>query len=78
MYASNGLRYAPKGYAGAGVDNAWEQGKLEARKMLLNRADSHASGARFVGWLFAMRRTHLTKDQFASVLIGRNSTTPIS
>jgi hypothetical protein len=30
------------------VDNAWEQEKLEARKMLLNRADSHTSGARFV------------------------------
>ena len=29
----------------AGVDNAWEQEKLEARKMLLNRADSHTSGA---------------------------------
>ena len=37
----------------AGVDNAWEQGKLEARKMLVNRADSHTSGARFVGWLCA-------------------------
>jgi hypothetical protein len=32
----------------AGVDNAWEQKKLEARKMLVNRADSHTSGARFV------------------------------
>ena len=32
----------------AGVDNAWEQGKLEARKMLENAADSHTSGARFV------------------------------
>ena len=32
----------------AGVDNAWEQEKPEARKMLLNRADSHTSGARFV------------------------------
>jgi hypothetical protein len=32
----------------AGVDSAWEQEKLEARKMLLNRADSHTSGARFV------------------------------
>jgi hypothetical protein len=35
----------------AGVDNVWEQEKLEARKMLLNRADSHTSGARFVGTL---------------------------
>jgi len=33
----------------AGVDSAWEQEKLEARKMLLNRADSHTSGARGVG-----------------------------
>jgi hypothetical protein len=34
--------------AGAGVDNAWEQEKLEARKMLENRAESPASSARFV------------------------------
>jgi len=33
----------------AGVDNAWEQGKLEARKILENAAESHTSGARFVG-----------------------------
>jgi hypothetical protein len=32
----------------AGVDNAWEQEELEARKMLENAADSHTSGARFV------------------------------
>jgi len=32
----------------AGVDSAWEQKKLEARKMLVNRAESHTSGARFV------------------------------
>ena len=32
----------------AGVDSVWEQKKLEARKMLLNRADSHTSTARFV------------------------------
>ena len=35
----------------AGVDSAWEQKKPEARKMLVNRADSHTSGARFVGRL---------------------------
>jgi hypothetical protein len=34
--------------AGAGVDNAWEQEKLEARKMLENAAESHTSGARIV------------------------------
>ena len=33
----------------AGVDSAWEQEKPEARKMLENAADSHTSGARFVG-----------------------------
>ena len=32
----------------AGVDNAWEQEKPEARKMLENAAESHTSGARFV------------------------------
>jgi hypothetical protein len=37
----------------AGVDKDWEQKKLEARKMLLNRADSHTSGARFVGRILA-------------------------
>ena len=34
--------------AGVGVDSAWEQEKLEARKMHENAADSHTSGARFV------------------------------
>jgi hypothetical protein len=33
----------------AGVDSAWEQKKLEARKILENAAESHTSGARFVG-----------------------------
>ena len=33
---------------GAGVDSAWEQKKLEARKMLENAAASPASSARFV------------------------------
>jgi len=35
-----------------GVDSVCEQEKLEARKMLVNRAESHTSGARFVGWRF--------------------------
>ena len=34
------------------MDSAWEQRKLEARKMLVNRADSPASSARFVGRVF--------------------------
>jgi len=33
----------------AGVDNTWEQEKLEARKLLENAADSPASSARCVG-----------------------------
>jgi len=40
----------------AGVDSAWEQEKLEARKMLENAADSHTSGARLV------RQPHGTPD----------------
>ena len=40
----------------AGVDSAWEQENAEARKMLENAAESHTSGARFVGTLFALRR----------------------
>jgi hypothetical protein len=40
----NAQRFALTG-AGARVDTAWEQEKLEARKMLVSRADSHQSGA---------------------------------
>jgi len=39
----------------AGLDSVWEQEKLEARKMLaVGAAESHTSGARFVGrsWWF--------------------------
>jgi len=45
--------------AGAGVDSAWEQKNLEARKMLENAAESPASSARFVGLLFAIRQVLL-------------------
>jgi hypothetical protein len=44
---ANGLRLrtCPTGCgAGAGVDSAWEQKKLEARKILENAAESHTSG----------------------------------
>jgi len=41
----------------AGVDSAWEQEKLEAWKMLENAAESHTSGARFVGTLLTLRLT---------------------
>jgi hypothetical protein len=38
---------------GAGVDYAWEQRKLEARKMLENAAESPGSSACFVSPFFA-------------------------
>jgi len=38
----------------AGVENVWEQENAEARKMLENAAESHTSGARFVGLLFVL------------------------
>jgi hypothetical protein len=38
MGLPNSSRYAPTGYAGASVDNAWEQENLEARKMPENAA----------------------------------------
>jgi hypothetical protein len=34
------------------VESAWEQEKLEARKMLVNHTDSHRSDACCVRWLF--------------------------
>ena len=34
----------------AGVDSAWEQEKLEARKTLENRAESPVSNVRSVRW----------------------------
>ena len=46
----NGLRYPRVGGVGKGLRC---RKKPEARKMLLNRADSHTSGARFVGLRFA-------------------------
>ena len=39
--------------AGAGVDSAWEQEKLEARKMSENATESPASSARCVGRFLA-------------------------
>ena len=54
--------------AGAGVDSVWEQKKLEARKMLVNRADSPASSARFVSPLFA-KRLHGIKQSKTILLV---------
>ena len=49
----------------AGVDNAWEQEKPEARKMLENAAESHTSGARFVGQPACLPEPLLKKDAAA-------------
>ena len=45
-----------------GVDSAWEQKKLEARKMIVNRAESQPSAARFVEWRFCFHATFTTCD----------------
>jgi hypothetical protein len=46
------------------VDSAWKQDakRLEARKMLLNRAESPASDTRFVGRRFVVRDSLTMKD----------------
>jgi hypothetical protein len=51
----------------AGVDNAWEQEKPEARKMLVKRADSHTSGARFVRQPARLPEPLLKKDDTANM-----------
>jgi len=51
LYVSARLTVCVTG-AGAGVDFAWEQKKLEARKLLENAPESPASSARFVSPLF--------------------------
>jgi len=45
----------------AGVDSAWEQEKLEARKMPENAAESHTSAARRVGRIFLKRASALAR-----------------
>jgi len=50
----------------AGVDSVWEQEKLEARKMLENAAESHTSGARFVGQPACLPEPLLKKDDTAN------------
>jgi hypothetical protein len=52
--------------AGAGVDSAWEQRNLEARKMFVNRAESPASSARFVGQPLCLPKRLLKKDTTAN------------
>jgi len=48
----------------AGVDKDEKREKLEARKMLLNRADSHLSGARFVGRFWIAQDSLLEKRHY--------------
>jgi hypothetical protein len=52
----------------AGVDSAWEQEKFEARKMLVNRAESHTSGARFVRRFSIVQNLLTEYDDTASVV----------
>jgi len=54
---ANGLRHRPRaervGYLRVtGMDNAWEQGKLEATKTLENRGAYPKSAARSIDWRF--------------------------
>jgi hypothetical protein len=53
--------------AGAGVDSAWGQRNLEARKMLVNRADSPASSARGVGRFWIAQDSLPEKDTTANL-----------
>ena len=50
--------------AGAGVDNVWEQEKLEARKTLVNRTESPASSARGVGQIVARELSFCVVNRF--------------
>ncbi len=52
---ANGLRYLRVGGRGQCLRC---RKKPEARKMLLNRADSHTSGARFVGRFYGITQLH--------------------
>ena len=60
----NGLRYLRVG----GVGEGWEQEKLEARKMPVNRADSHTSGARGVGRFWIAKDSLPKEDRTASMI----------
>ena len=53
MFVQDGCPTACVTCVWAGVDSVWGKENAEARKMLLNRADSHMSGTRFVGRLCA-------------------------
>jgi hypothetical protein len=46
----------------AGWDSAWEQEKLEARKMPKNGTESHQSAARIVGWRAVVQDSLAVKE----------------
>ncbi len=51
----------------AGVENAWEQDKLEARKMLEKAQNPHTSGARFVRRFCVVQDSPTEKDTTANL-----------
>ncbi len=61
--APNGLRYLRVGGRGFCLG----AGKTRSQKMLLNRADSHTSGARFVSLLF-LNRPHVNNPNLLDYL----------
>ena len=60
----------------AGVDSVWEQEKPEARKMLdaKRAAESHTSGARFVGTLLTLRLFRFLNYAFLSARTAKSTT----
>ena len=73
--AANGLRYLRVGGRGLCLG----AGKTRSQKMLVNRADSHTSGARFVRRFYVVqdarpekRHYHKLENNFTSYLIFSN------
>ena len=52
----------------AGVDSAWEQKKLEARKMFKDGYESHLSSARFVRRFYVVQDCRRKKDAAANLI----------
>jgi len=55
-----------------GVYSAWEQENVEARKMLENAAESHTSGARFVGQFFCCKEVKGRRDHNSNAILFLN------
>jgi hypothetical protein len=51
------------------VDSAWEQYKLEARKLPENAADSHLSSARGVGQFFDVEDSTIFDNGFSPIIL---------